>query len=59
MKNYELKIIVETSDNFDEEEFTLTNYMVVDGFLITRSAKDIENNFKLKSAYIKEIKQLN
>jgi hypothetical protein len=58
MKRFKLTIIVTTTDNFDQEEFSLINDDVIDGFELTRNTDNITDEFKMKDAYIDNIQEL-
>lgn len=57
MAKFKLTIIVETTDDFDPEDFTLNDSDVIDGFELSRTdgMGDVTSEFHLKNAHIKEI----
>lgn len=59
-KTFKLTIVVETSDDFDQEFFALYEDGVIDGFQLTRSNndKDVTEVFQMKDAYIQSIQEL-
>lgn len=56
-KKFKLTIVVETTDDFDQENFALYDDDVIDGFQLTRSNNepDVTDTFQLKEAYILNI----
>jgi hypothetical protein len=58
MKRFKLTIVVETTDNFEQDEFTLTEHDVIDGFELTRSTDNLTDEFKMSSAYIQNIQEI-
>ena len=57
-KKFKLTIVVETTDDFDQDEFSLIDSDVIDGFELTRNTDDLIGTFKLNSAYIQNIQEL-
>jgi hypothetical protein len=60
MAKFKLTIVVDTTDDFDQENFALYEDDVIDGFQLTRSNndEDVTEVFHLKDAYIQNIQEL-
>lgn len=59
-KVFKITIMVETTEDFDQEDFALYEDDVIDGFQLTRSNndKDVTEIFQMKDAYIQSIQEL-
>lgn len=57
-KKFKLTIVVETTDDFEQDEFTLIEDDVIDGFQVTRNSENITDEFKMNVAYIQNIQEL-
>lgn len=58
-KKFKLTIVVETTDDIKQENFSLLESDVIDGFILTRNGdeEDVTEVFHLKNAYIENIQE--